>query len=65
MIYWFVMDAKQTEEVIEFLGNIKATYQKVTYRGNSYDYLSDLLLDLKALITNQCSKILEVNSDSN
>jgi hypothetical protein len=63
-IYWFVIDVEKPEKVIDFLSGIEATYRKVPYKGDFYDYFSDLLLDIKTLIANQCSKFLDVNSDS-
>jgi hypothetical protein len=64
-IYWFVIDIEQPEKVNDFLSSIDATYKKIPYRGDSYDYFSDFLLDIKTLIANQYSKFLDINSDSN
>jgi hypothetical protein len=57
-IYWYVLDARQPESVIDFLQKIEANFTLVPYQGKEYDYLQDVLPEIESMVLEQCDRFL-------
>ncbi|MEJ1937439.1 hypothetical protein WDZ92_45170, partial [Nostoc sp. NIES-2111] len=49
-IYWYVIDAKQSEKVTDFIHKIKANFQLIQYEGTKHDYLQEILPGIESMI---------------
>ncbi|OCQ96914.1 hypothetical protein BCD64_15075 [Nostoc sp. MBR 210] len=49
-IYWYVLDARHPEKIIDFLQKIGANLKLIQYAGKEHDYLQEVLPEIETMI---------------
>ena len=57
-ICWYVLDARQPENIIDFLQKIEANFKLIPYAGKEHDYLQEVLPEIELMVLERCNQLL-------